>query len=60
MLITLPLELIQVSNQKQVLGEAIWSQPENISFITYQTQKLRSQRIMVKTTLQSDSPGRYF
>ena len=28
----------------------------NISFITYQTEKLRSQRIMVKTTYKSDLP----
>ena len=27
----------------------------NFSFITYQTQKVRSQSIMVKTTLQSDA-----
>ena len=31
------------------LSEAIWSCPVNFSFVTYQTQKLRPQGILVKT-----------
>ena len=47
MLIVLLSELIWVSNQAMVLSEAIWSQPVNFSFVTYQIQKLRPKKRIV-------------
>ena len=49
-LTTLLSELIYVSSQRYIFGEAIWSQAVNSSSITYQTKKLRPQSIMVETT----------
>ena len=45
-----------VNNLLSEVSEAIWSSPVIISFITYQTQKLRPQRIMVETVYKSDLP----
>ena len=40
--------------QIQRLSEAIWSTPMDFSFKTHQAQKLRPQRVLVKTTWTSD------
>ena len=55
-LITLLFQLVYVSNQRETLNDSIWSSPV-IILITYQTQKLRPQRIMVKLYKSENSPG---
>ena len=52
--ITLHFDIKLVSNWEKRLSETIWSCPVNFSFVTYKTQKLRPQRILVKTTQMSD------
>ena len=47
-------EIRLVSNWGQRFSEAIWSCLVNFSFVTYQTEKLRPQRILIKTTSMSD------
>ena len=50
-------DLIQVSDHRSILSVAILSQPVNISLVSYQTQKLRQQSIMVKLRKSPASPG---
>ena len=57
MLIALLFQVFLVSNQIQRLREATESWPTNFGFLTYQTKKLKPQRIMVENYKNQTTSG---